>query len=223
MTKTSPGPNSTKRARHHGQGLSIDFSFAGVKSKNKSWRKDFVGINGETCWVLITDHHTGMQYGKTCQSKASPIKWLRSWLHVHSPNLRDKYVFMNQGGELYSNPDIVNVFTQHRYEVNPTGTDSSHQNGPVEWAHRVIGDHVRALLIGADLHIKFSPYAFFHHLRIQNAMTMNSQSESSIYLATGQKENLTGFRTFGCRTWIRPPKQRSARFKQDLSWFHPSY
>ena len=112
-------------------------------------------MNGETCWVLITDHHTGMQYGKMCQRKASPIKWLQGWLHVHSPNLKDKYIFMDQGSELYSNPDIVNVFTKHRYEIHPTGTDSSHQNGPVERAHFVIGDHVRALLIGANLDIKF--------------------------------------------------------------------
>ena len=40
MTKTAPGPNSTKRAVRHGQGLSIDFSLSGVKSKNTGQRKD---------------------------------------------------------------------------------------------------------------------------------------------------------------------------------------
>ena len=156
MTKIDPGPNSTKRALHHGQGLAVDFSFSGVQSKKKVCCKDFVGINCETCWVLITDHHKSMQYGKKCRSKASLIEWLRSWLHAHSQNLRNKYVFMDQDGELYSNPDIINMFTQHQYKVHPTGTDSSHQNGHVECAHRVIGDHVRrALLIVADLHIKF--------------------------------------------------------------------
>ena len=155
MTKTAPGPNSTKRAVCHGQGLSIDFSFSGVKSKHTGRPKDYVGINGETCWVLITNHHTGISYGKTCQSKASPIEWLRDWLHIHSPYLRDKYVLLDQGDKLYSNPDIVNVFTKHWYEVHPTGTDSSHQNGPVNRAHQVVGEHVCALLIGAILDIKF--------------------------------------------------------------------
>ena len=61
MTKTAPGPNCTKRAVHHGQGLSVDFFVSGAKSMNTGRRKDYVGINGETCWVLITDHHTGMQ------------------------------------------------------------------------------------------------------------------------------------------------------------------
>ena len=117
---------------------------------------------------------------------------------------------MDQGGELYSNPDIVNVFTKHRYEVHPTGTDSSHQNGPVERAHRVIGDHVCVLSIGASLDIKFWPYAFFHPLRIQNLMAMNGQSSSRIFQVTGTKENFSGFCTFGCRTWIRPPTKCTA-------------
>ena len=69
--------------------------------------------------------------------------------------VKDKYVFMDQGDELYSNPDILNVFTNHHYEVHLTGTNYSHQNGPVERAHCVIGDHVPALLIGVNLGIKF--------------------------------------------------------------------
>ena len=102
-----------------------------------------------------------MQYGKTSRSKASPIEWLCQWLQVYSPFVKDKYVFMDQGGEFYSNPDILNVSTNHHYKVHPTGTDSSHQNEPIKRAHRVIGDHVRALLIGANLGIKFWSYAFF--------------------------------------------------------------
>ena len=76
MMKTAPSPNSTKRAIHHGQGLSVHFSFSCVKSKNTGQRKDYVGINGDICWALIIDHHTGMQYGKIFCSKAPPIEWL---------------------------------------------------------------------------------------------------------------------------------------------------
>ena len=82
MTKTAPGSNSTKRAIHHGQGLSVDFSFSGVNSKSTGRRKDYIGINGETYWILITDYHTGMQYGRTCRSKAFPMEWLCEWLQV---------------------------------------------------------------------------------------------------------------------------------------------
>ena len=125
MTKTALGPNSTMHAIHHRQGLSVEFSFSGVKLKTTGQRKDYVGINGETYWVLITDHHNGIQYGKTCCSKMSSIECLCQWLQVHSPFVKHKYVFMDQGRELYSNPDIFNVFTNHHYEVHPTGINSS--------------------------------------------------------------------------------------------------
>ena len=64
------------------------------------------------------------------------------------------YVVIDQGGEL-------NAFTNHPYQIHSTGTNSSHQNGPVERANRVVGDHVCALLIGANLDTKFWPYALF--------------------------------------------------------------
>ena len=202
MTKTAPGSNSTKQAIHYGQGLSCDFSFSGAKSKITSQRKDVVGINGEICWVLITNYHTGTQYGKTCQRKASPIKWLRQWLLINSLVVKDKHIFLDQGGELRANPHILNVFTNFRYETHPTGTDSSQKNNLVEHAHPTIGDHVCALLIGASLDIKFCPYVFFYHLRILNTMAMNGQNSSQIFQATRKKENFSDFWYFGYRVWI---------------------
>ena len=88
---------------------------------------------------------------------------------------------MDQGAELYANLDIFNMFTNHHYEMHSTRTDSSHKNGPVKHAYRVIGDHARALLIGANLGIKFWLYIFFHHLRIANTMATNGQNSSQIF------------------------------------------
>ena len=48
MTKTAPGPISTKRAVCHGQCLSVYFSFSGVKSKHTSPQKDYVGIKRQS-------------------------------------------------------------------------------------------------------------------------------------------------------------------------------
>jgi hypothetical protein len=35
------------------QGLSVDFLFAGVKSKWRASIKSFMGLNGETYWILV--------------------------------------------------------------------------------------------------------------------------------------------------------------------------
>jgi len=47
--------------------------------------EDYLGLNGETSWILITDHFSGMKHGDTKASKASPINWLREFLKKHAP------------------------------------------------------------------------------------------------------------------------------------------
>ena len=60
QTKTVPGPNLTRRAIHFGQGLFVDFAFNSVITKNLKQCEDYVGVNGETCCILVTDHFTEM-------------------------------------------------------------------------------------------------------------------------------------------------------------------
>ena len=126
---------------------------------------------------------------------ASSIKWIHQLIQMNSPIVNDKYVFINQGDELYANPDILNVFTNHHYEVYPTGTNISHQNGHVEHSHQTIGDHVPAFLIDSSLVIKFWSNAFLHHICISNAMAMNGQNSFQIFQATGK--------------WIRLPNKKT--------------
>jgi len=217
QTKSAPGHHPTRVATQPYQGLSIDYGFSGMVSANSERRKDYEGLNNETAWILVTDHFTGMKHGDTRQSKSSPIEWLRHFLNQYSPHCAQKYVHMDQGGELFRNPDICNLFSKFQYAVHPTGADSSHQNGSVERAHRTVGCTIRALLIGANLDIKFWPYAFYHMLRISNAIPErhlqdSTNTASPLYLATGRKEDFSRLRTFGCRIWVRPPGRRSAKF-----------
>ena len=51
------------------QGFSMDFSFAGIRSKNVKRRRDYLGVHGETCWLLITDHFSKYIWGKTFKSR----------------------------------------------------------------------------------------------------------------------------------------------------------
>jgi len=42
--------------------------------------EEYIGLNRETSWILVTDHFSRMKHRDTCVSKASPIEWLRSFL-----------------------------------------------------------------------------------------------------------------------------------------------
>ena len=212
QTKESAGPHTTRTATRPFQGLSIDFSFSGTASSDSSRATDFVGLNGETSWILITDHFTRYKYGDTRISKASPLHWLHHFLKTYSPQCSDKYVYLDQGGELYQNPEVRRLFQRFGYQVRPTGADASNQNGPVERGHRSVANAIRALLTGANLPVKFWPYAFHHWLRIDNAIPSRDQSGSPVELAMGKRDDFTHFRTFGCRVWVRPPQRRRAKF-----------
>ena len=134
----------------------------------------------------------------------------------YSPGVscKDKYVHMDQGGELYNNPAVQNIFIFKGYAIRSTGPEASFQNGPVKRAHRTLSNSIRALLTGANLPVKFWPYAFYHAMRLSNAFPEARNDKYPIELAnpSGKPENLsTKLRTFGCRTWIKPPGARDAK------------
>ena len=91
---------------------------------------------------------------------------------------------MDQGGKLYKNPKIHALFKKYDYTIQPTGAAASNQNGPVERNHRTIANHIRCLLDGANLPIKFWPYAFHHMIRILNALVSHGQTKSTIKIST---------------------------------------
>ena len=119
---------------------------------------------------------------------------------------------MDQGGELYNNPEVRKLFTEFGYDLRPTGADASNQNAPVERGHLVVANAIRAMLLGANLPIKFWPYAFHFWLRIDNSIASRDQLTSPNYITTGEKDNLSALQTFGCRVWVRPPGRRAAKF-----------
>ena len=65
-----------------------------------------------------------MLHGDCWTSKASPVKYLESFLQEYSPDCPDKFVMLDQGGELYRLPEIRNLFRKYDYEVRCTGADA---------------------------------------------------------------------------------------------------
>jgi len=101
-----------------------------------------IGLNGETSWILVTNHFSRMKHGNTRVSEASPINWLRNFLEKHAPACSGKYVFMDQGGELHNKPEVRKLFTQFGYEIRPTGAAVSNQNAPVERGQLVVANTI---------------------------------------------------------------------------------
>jgi hypothetical protein len=130
------------------QGLSIDFGFMVQVSKNSSRYKENLGFNHESCYVIISDHFSGMLSGKAFKSKAPPLQYFHRWLSAFSPNSQQKYVHFNQGGELGKCRAVHDLFAKHGYDVQLTGANASHQNGLAKCPHQAIGNwecHARVI------------------------------------------------------------------------------
>jgi len=178
---------------------------------HKHRNDDHIGLNGETSWILVTDHFSRMKHGDTRVSKASPINWLRNFLEKHAPACPGKCVFMDQGGKLHDNPKVHKLFTRFGCDIGPAGADASNQNAPVERSHLVVANAIRALLLGANLPTKFWPHAFHFWLRIDNSVASRDQLVSPDCITAGKKDDPSALRTFGCRAWVRPHGRRAAK------------
>ena len=131
MKSGNRGDRETRTATEpgQGQGLPLDFSFAGQHSKNATNPEqmrinDYMGIHGETCYLLVYDHATEWLDGVCRQSKAPPLARLKKWLTKNvKDNVKDRYVFMDQGGELHRSKVIRDQFEKEfGYEIRVTGT-----------------------------------------------------------------------------------------------------
>ena len=124
-----------------------------------------------------------MLQADTRLSKFSLVKYLGSFLQQYSPECKNKWVVLNQGGELYENPDGQNLFKQYQYKTFPTGSDSSSQ------------------MVNLNKHT------------VRSALPGNGQGSSPIHLSAGKKDNLKNLRTFGCQDLACTPDIQAKRFK----------
>ena len=53
-----------------------------------------------------------MLHGDCRLTKASPLKYLSSFLNEYSPNCPDKWVVLDQGGKLYQDRAVCELFKE---------------------------------------------------------------------------------------------------------------
>mgnify|MGYP002176410837 CR=1 FL=1 len=206
-TRANRGKTPSRTATNCGQGISIDFGFVVQDSADSTRYQRLQGLNGETCYCLITDHFSGTLHGQSFRSKRPPVDFIRTWLATHAPkpdaDVEPCYVRMDQGGELNAER-ILALFATYNYEVQITGSSGSTMNGAGEIPHRTISRGMRSMLAGAKLPPKFWPYCFAYILRLYNLTVHEGHTKTPYELCSGKRPNLSYLRTFGCRVYAVP-------------------
>jgi len=136
------------------------------------------------------------------------LAWLKKWLTKNvKDDVKDRCVFMDQGGELHRSKAIRDLFEKEfGYEMRVTGTGAHHQNGLVERANQTMDKAIRAMLIGAGLPVKFWPHAFRHFLRIKNLALPRRGSMESAHQSCMEKRMISAYFAhldvaYGSRFW----------------------
>ena len=80
-------------------------------------------MNGYQEYLLIADHLIGKLWNVSSGSKKPPMNWKKICLACHTtPNMQNKYVVMDQGGQMDRKPAIVSMFDKYGYGVRQTAT-----------------------------------------------------------------------------------------------------
>lgn len=173
--------------------------------------KRLVGLNGETCYCLITDRKSGSWKVAVCRDKSPPIDFFRSFLAHYKPDVQNCTVRFDGGGELGGSTEVHDIFERAGYTVEVTPPDTSSANGQAERPHRTIADGIRTMLHACGQPLHFWPYALKHFVLIHNMLRHGGRDKSCIEICTGRKPNLRLLRIFGCRIYALPPKAKDSK------------
>ena len=144
------------------------------------------------------------------------MQYICDWLAINcSTRDNTRYACLNQGAEMYGSAKVRKLFQQHGFTISSTGSDNSHQLGPVERTHQAIANSIRAQLIGANIDIRFWPYCFDHNLRLLNANSCADMDSSYHEAAFGCRDNFQNLKYFGSHVWCRPPSDCDEKFKSN--------
>ena len=173
--------------------------------------KRLVGLNGETCYVLITDRLSGVWKISIRRDKQPPLDFFKEFIATHGSSAAGRRVRFDGGGELGGCTDVHDLFAKAGYSVEVTAPDSSSEIGQVERPHRTIADGVRTMLFAAGLPFKYWPYALRYFVFISNCLPRGDRPEAAITMCTGRRVNVSLLRIFGCRIYALPSSDRDAK------------
>ena len=83
---------------------------------------------------------------------------------------------------------LLVILERRSFKLCLTGSDNSHQLGPIERTHHTVANSIRAQLIGANIDIRFWPYCFDHTIRLLSANSCAGMDSYRLQVVYGCRE-----------------------------------
>ena len=116
---------------------------------------------------------------------------------------------VDQGRELARSIEFrTTMLEKFQYAVEPTGADSSSQNGQVERYNETVASITRTLLYGAQLPARYWSVAAVHAVYLMNQRVHSAIKQTPYEAWWDVKPNLSALKVFGSRVSVKVTGKR---------------
>jgi dUTP pyrophosphatase len=202
-----PAPIQPKEQIHPGQHLHADFGFVrgSTFSQFDEHGRLITSADGFRSYLIIVDRATRYKWIFLTKTRHPPLKELCTVLQKHKmlTSTLNCTIRTDQGGELGKSHKFQQLVDECGYTYEPTGSNSSKQNGMAERPNQV----TRCLLHASGLSSAYWSYALNH-----SNFLLNSTYHSAIGMTPHQamfktQLNLSDLKIFGAKCYYKHTKK----------------
>ena len=202
-------PQPTEKL-HVGQHLHMDFGFlrgSAFAEKDEKGRT-VTSLDGFRSYLIVVDRATRYKWVFLTKTKHPPLKEVASILkqYTHLTDTLHATVRTDQGGELGKSHAFQELVKEFGYAYEPTGANSSKQNGMVEKPNQDLKRITKCLLHAAGLDSSHWSFALNHAVYISNRLYHLSLKMSPYQAMYNKQPDLATLKIFGSRCFYKHTK-----------------
>ena len=198
-----------------GSQFHLDFGFMHASSQS------FVKLIGATrvvntydgynSYLLITYAKTRYTWVFLTATKEPPTKLVNTFFDTNGFKTGYHALCIDQGGELWCSDSLHHITANAGYVMEPTGSDSPHQNGKVERLNGTFGVMVRSLLYSSGLPPQYWSAALVHVVHLKNRLWHSALDVTPFEAWNGSQPDLSHLHVFGSLLSAKIPGSQHAK------------
>ena len=195
---------------HVGQHLHMDFGFlrGSAFSKKDDAGRTITSIDGFRSYLIVVDRASRYKWVFLTKTKHPPLKEVETILKQYQ-SITDTLhcsIRTDQGGELGKSNAFRELVHKYGYAYEPTGTNSSKQNGMAEKPNQDLKRITKCLLHAAGLDLSHWSYALNHAVYLSNCLYHSTIKMSPYQAMHNRQPNLSGLKIFGSKCFYKHTK-----------------
>ena len=224
-----PARKKAERMPERAMRFFMDFGFIRASSTDFS-RPDpskdpvITSFDGFNSYLIIVDDHSRKIWIQLFASKDPPLDEINAFLKIYGRK-DGGCIRTDQGGELAKCKEFPTLmWDNHRYCMEPTGSDSPSQNGGAETMNDDMAFMVRTLLYGSNLPAPFWSAALLHAAWVHDRWYNRAVGKTPFEAWYGVKPDLSNLKIFGSRVCVkRTGKRRRKLDRHDFTGIFIGY